>query len=252
MHDLVVYGLGELGQLYGAGALRAGLRVTPITRDSDPEAVLTELPPDTPILVAVGEDALDGVLDQLGQRGEQAILLQNELFPRRWQARAISPTVIVAWLLKKRGTALTVARPSPVFGRHAALVERVHEALSISTERVSDERALLQAIVDKYAFILTINALGMLRDRTLSTWLQEDPLRVRTLANEAAALGGKLAEGTVDVDRSVRAVAEGMRALGTMSARGRSAETRVRRALEHAASLGLTTPALQDALTQRG
>ncbi|HEY6876796.1 MAG TPA: hypothetical protein VI299_02210 [Polyangiales bacterium] len=249
MRDLVVYGLGELGQLYGAAALRTGMRVIPITRSVDPHTVLTTVAPDTPIMVAVGEDALPSVLDVLGPRLAHAILLQNELFPSAWQARGQTPTVLVAWLLKKRGTPLSIARPSPAFGRHAELVEALHAALAIPTERLLDEQALGRAIVEKYAFIVTINALGLLRDRTLGTWLQEDPLRVRALAEEASRLGARLCEVEIDLAHTAQVVAEGMHALGTMSARGRSAEARVARALAHGARLGLDLPALRAART---
>jgi hypothetical protein len=246
MRDLVVYGLGELGQLYGAAALRAGLRVTPITRGSDAQAVLGALSADTPVLVAVGEDALEPVLATLGARLEQAILLQNELFPAQWRAHGQVPTVLVPWLLKKRGMPLSIARPSPVYGKHAALVEALHRALDIPSQLLRDEPALLQAIVEKYAFILTINALGLLRDRSLATWLQEDPLRVRALAHEASTLGARLADAEVDLIRSAQVVSEGMHALGTMSARGRTAQARVQRALAHGARLGIALPALAE------
>ena len=183
MRNLVVYGLGELGQLYGAAALRAGYRVTPITRHSDPHAVLATLAPDVPIVVAVAESALEEALTVLGKaRGDSAILLQNELFPSLWRRHDVTPTVLVPWLLKKRGTPLLVARPTPVFGAHAELVATLHRALELPFEVLPHEHALYQALVAKYAFILTINALGLLRDRTLGMWLQEDPERVSALA----------------------------------------------------------------------
>ncbi|MET0287197.1 MAG: hypothetical protein ABW352_22120 [Polyangiales bacterium] len=242
MRDLIVYGLGQLGQLYGSAALRAGYRVTPITRAIAPEAVLTSLPEQTPVLIAVGEEALPTALRELG--AHPAILLQNELFPSLWQG--LTPTVMVPWLLKKSGAPLTVPRPTQVYGPHAELVEALHAALAIPCERLASAKALEQALVDKYAFILTINALGLARDRTLSTWLSEDPLRVRALADEAGALGERLCGASVDRVRSTQAVLEGMRALGSMSARGRTARSRVDRALQNAERLGVAVPALRE------
>jgi len=248
MRNFVVYGLGELGQLYGAAALRAGLRVTPITRASDPRDVLRGLPDDVPVLVAVGESALDEALEVLGKaRGGATILLQNELFPSSYRKHEVTPTVLVPWLLKKRGTPLMVARPSPVYGPQATLVEELHRALQLPSMTLPDERALHQALVEKYAFILTINALGALRDRTLNTWLQEDPHRVRALARETAELGALLCESEVDLAACERAVAEGMRALGTIAARGRAAEARIVRALANGERLGMALPELSDA-----
>ena len=250
MRELVVYGLGELGQLYGAGALRAGLRVTPITRQTDAAAVLRTLPSEVPILVAVGEAALDEVLGGLGTRASSAILLQNELFPSRWQRLDATPTVFVPWLLKKRGMPLLVARPTPVCGRHAELVCELHQALEIPAVMLREERELAQALIAKYAFILTMNTLGLLRDRTLALWLQEDPVRVAALAKEAADLGAALCECEVERAPCERAVDEAMRALGTISARGRTAEARVTRALEHGSRLGLTLPELARAYAE--
>jgi hypothetical protein len=245
MRDMSIYGLGQLGQLYGGAALRVGLRVTPITRSVDPRAALASLPSETPVLIAVGEDALDGALDALGPRLAHAILLQNELFPSAWEARGSTPTVMVPWLLKKAASPLTVPRPTQVFGRHAELVEALHEALAIPCQRLHDEAALRQAMVDKYTFILTINALGLVRDRTLAVWLDEDLPQVRAVADEAASLGERLCATAIDRGRATRATLEGMHALGTMSARGRTARSRLDRALAHAARLDVTLPTLR-------
>ncbi len=251
MRELVVYGLGELGQLYGAGALRAGFRVTPITRQTDPAQVLPTLSGEVPILVAVGETALDDVLERLAPaHGGSLVLLQNELFPSRWQRFGVTPTVLVPWLVKKRGLPLAVARPTAVYGRFARLVGELHEALALPLEPLREERALHGALVAKYAFIVTINALGLLRDRTLALWLQEDPVRVRALAEEAAAVGARLCQSELDLAGCARTVEEAMRALGPMSARGRSAEERVIRALGHADRFGLAVPELARTLAQ--
>jgi hypothetical protein len=245
MRELVVYGLGELGQLYGAAALRAGLRVTPITRASDPERVLSNCSPEAPILIAVGERALPDVLAGLGVRAaNRVVLLQNELFPSQYRGLSAHPTVLVPWLLKKPGMPLLVARPTPVFGPFAELVSELHRAIEVPSLVLSSERELHQALVDKYAFILTINALGVLRDRTLAVWLQEDPRTVEALAQEATELGARLCESDIDPAQAKRAVTEGMRALGTISARGRTAPERVARAREQAAHLGLQLPEL--------
>lgn len=245
MREIVIYGLGELGQLYGAAALRAGLRVTPIIRASDPHAVLTAHSPDVPILVAVGEKALDEVLATLGpERADAVILLQNELFPGQYRKLGKVPTVLVPWLLKKRGMPLLVARETPVFGRFAGLVCELHGALELPAVELASESALQQALVEKYAFIVTINALGLLRDRTLSMWLQEDLARVRELARETATLGAAHCDTPIDPSACVQVVEQAMHALGSMAARGRSARERVERALAEGARLGVALPEL--------
>jgi len=262
MRDLIVVGIGELGSLYANAALKRGLRVTPLTRAQDPASTLLEAPADTPVLVAVGEADLDAALQSLpAERLASLILLQNELFPSHWARFTRStPTVMVPWLLKKKGEPLLVARSTPVYGRHAPLVVELHAALGFSAEALPDEAALRQAIVDKYAFILTVNALGLLEDLSLGEWSNKDPAQVGALAREAAQLGARLVTARanddgpeqipaselerIDVDASIAQVELGMRAMAAMRARGRTAKARLERALSNAARFGLVTPAL--------
>lgn len=246
MRELVVYGIGELGRLLGGGALRAGLRVTPITRALSPERVLAAVAPGTPVLIAVSERDLPGVLASLPKAHRSAvILLQNELFPSVWREQALTPSVLVPWVLQKKGLPTRVARPTPVFGAQAGLMSDVLAALSIPSERLADEAALGQALVDKYVFILTINALGLAQDRTLGTWLQEDPAYVWDLCEEATTLGEALLGAPIDPAAAQVATQKAMIALTDIPARGRSAKDRVLRALDHARSLGLELPVLR-------
>src|SRR5688572_26348056 len=92
MPELAIFGLGELGKLYGAGALAAGFRVTPLLRQTPLNAVWTQLPERTPLLIAVSEPSLRSVLDNLpaNRRGD-AILLQNEVFPSLWSTEREAP-----------------------------------------------------------------------------------------------------------------------------------------------------------------
>ena len=123
--------------------------------------------------------------------------------------------------------------------------------LGFEAERLANETSLQQAIVDKYAFILSVNALGLLHDITLGEWLKKDVAQVAELAAEAASLGVRLvSEGTnsqatdFDITSSVAQVRAGMLAMGGMRAKGRTAKDRVRRALEHAHRFGIATPTL--------
>jgi hypothetical protein len=248
MRELVVIGLGELGQLLGGLALRAQLRVTPITRGMSIPSTLREVQAGTPILVAVGEDALDEVLAALPEeRKNAAILLQNGLFSAQWKAHRINPTVMIPWLLKKRGQPLLVARSTPVYGLYAELVCDLHRAGGLETEVLTSASQLAQALVDKYAFILTVNALGLLRDITLGEWLATDSLTIEALAKEAASLGARLCESEIDLARSVAEVLGAGHALAAMRARGRTAQARVLRALEQARAFGLPLPELAKA-----
>jgi len=245
MRDLLVWGVGELGKLYGSGALAAGFRVTPILRTSDVPITLAGRSPDTPILIAVSEQGLPDVLDSVprAQKG-QVILLQNELFPSLWATEAEAPTVMIPWLLKKKGDPQIVIRETPVYGVHSEVVKAMHEALGLPCATLDSASALASELADKYAFILTINALGVVRDRTLGGWLREEPVRVRDLASEACQLAARLAETPLDEARRIQRVLQGMHALSALSARGRSAGARVTRAQAHARALGLDLPLL--------
>ncbi len=245
MEELVIFGLGELGQLYGGAALAAGYRVTPVLRATPVGPLLAGLPPRTPLLIAVPEAGLDAVLSGLPPpRREDAILLQNGIFPSLWTGAAGTPTVMVPWLLKKQGAPQIVIRSTPVFGRHAGLVLALHAALHIDAVVLDDAHALAQALADKYAFILTINALGVWRDQTLGRWLDEEPVRVRALAAEAGSLAARLADVAPDRDRAEEAVLAGMFALRDVSARGRSAASRLAHADAAARRLHLVLPLL--------
>lgn len=246
MRELIIVGIGELGKLLGAGALRAGIRVTPVTRALRLEDVLARVAPDVPVLVSVAENALDPVLATLqAAQPRQIALLQNELFPSHYRAYGLAPSVLVPWILQKRGLPTIVARPSPLFGPLAELFAQIFDALSFPHVRARDEAELAQALVDKYAFILTINALGVSADRTLGTWLQEDPALVWDICDEATRLGQALVQAPIDPARARLACEEGMLALAQIPARGRTARERVERALEHARRLALDVPSLE-------
>lgn len=240
MRDFVIYGVGELGKLLAGAALRRGLRVTPITRDSQPEERLRQIAPGTPLLVSVGENDLPAVLAGLpSAHRSSVILLQNELFPSSWQAHGLTPSVFVPWVLQKRGLPTQAARPSPLFGAQAALLAELLDALSLPHVTLHSEAELTQALVDKYVFILAINALGLAVDRTLGMWLQEDPTQVWDVCEEACVLGEALAGRPIDHAVAHAAAEEGMRGLAQVPARGRTAGERVARALAHATRLGL-------------
>jgi len=246
MAELLIFGLGELGKLYGAGALGAGFRVTPVLRSTPLEPLWNGLPERTPLLIAVSEPSLSAVLQALpATRSGDSILLQNEIFPSLWAHAPEAPTVMIPWLLKKKGQPQIVIRSTPVFGRHAGAVVAMHEALGLRCDVLKDSTELAHALAHKYTFILTINALGVWRDQRLGRWLDEDLALVRDLASEAASLAGRLAEIEIDTQVAIEATLDGMHAMQAINARGRSATTRLSRAQSEAKRLGLVLPLLE-------
>ncbi|MEW5848194.1 MAG: hypothetical protein AB2A00_05240 [Myxococcota bacterium] len=239
--DLVVVGLGQLGQLYAGGALKLGIRVTPVVRTTPRPLALSALPGHTPILVAVGEDALGGVLEEIpAARRDHVVLLQNELFPSVWRAHGVrSPTVLIPWLSRKKGRPLEVARPTLAYGPHAGLFAAVHGALDLPCEVTTETARMEDGLVAKYTFIITINALGVQEDLTLGAWLRKDPARVDVLAAEAHALGQAQLGRPVPRDDVLRQAREAMAALPDYPARGRTARARIERAVAVAQQRGV-------------
>lgn len=245
--DTIILGLGQLGQLFGASALKAGHRVTPLLRNQPREPVFDHLPAGVPIWVTVGEKDLPSAVQSLPEaRLADVILVQNELFPSVWEGLGLkNPTVAVVWISKKKGRPVEVGGPTQVFGPHAEHVALLHRAMALPIDTLQEEGELGQALVDKYAFILTINALGLAENRTLGEWLAADAKRVEATAAEAALLGAALLGRSVDQKKTQAAVALGMEALSHYPARGRTAPARVQRALADAARFDLNLPTLK-------
>ena len=244
--DLVVFGVGQLGQLFAGGALRLGVRVTPITRSTDRPAVWSALPPDTPILIAVREaDLADAIADVPEARRGDLILVQNELFEPLWtDLGAEDPTVVVFWTNKKPRVPLLIGRRTALHGRHADFMAAVHAQLDILAEVLSEPEARDDELVAKYAFILTINALGLIEDTTVGAWLEKDRERVTAVLDDAIQLGERYAGRACRRERALAGALAGMTGMGSLKAKGRSAPSRLRRALSDAEEAGLELPAL--------
>lgn len=244
--ELGVIGIGQLGQLYAGGALRLGLRVTPLLRGQDRPAFYDALPPGTPLLLSLPEDALAGEVAQVpAARKDDVVLVQNELFPTQWRALGLAnPTVLTVWLSKKKSRPVEVARATLAHGPFARLFVQIHEALGLPARVATDESELLQDIVAKYVFILTINALGLVENLTLGEWLKRDPEGVRALIAEAARLGSWHAGQEVPPERLTPAVLAAMEALHGYPARGRSAGERLARAQRDLAEATIAAPRL--------
>jgi hypothetical protein len=239
--DAVVVGLGQLGQLFSIGALKLGRRVSPLLRDS-PTHVLDNVDDATPILACTPETALADVVKRVPRaRRDDLCLVQNELFPKVWRDAGleVDPTVIVFWHAKKANKPILLGNPTQVHGRHAPFVKQVHEALQLPCEVLEDEAARDAALVAKFALILAINALGLVRDVTLGAWRDDDPATVDVMVDEARRLGEAHLGRAVD-HAAVRRLVQGeMDALREYPAKGRTAAARVQRAQADAEALGV-------------
>lgn len=251
--ELLIFGVGQLGQLYAAGALRLGIRVWPLTRQMDPEAVLATFPVGEPILLGVSEAAFADALQMipLARRGD-VVLVQNELFPnqlREWGLE--NATILTVWLSKKKGRPIEVARTSSAFGPHATRFHQMHNALDLPSIVLDTRSALHGDIAAKFTFILTINALGLLENLSLGQWLEKDATQVSHLIDEARALAQVHLQEEVDAAQIRRWVMEAMEGLRDYPARGRSAEARLKKALSDAERFALELPALRKVASEQ-
>lgn len=251
MRDAAVVGLGQLGQMYAGALLNQGYRVTPVVR-ATPRPLELGLAPEAPVLVSVGEDALDAALSELvaAGLGQRVMLLQNELFPATWKKHPTAhPTVMVVWTNRKKGVPL-VGAPTRVFGPLADLVVRMHAALEIPCEVLPDEHALNTELCAKYAFIVAVNALGVSEPRTLQEWMEAEPQTVGRVLQDAVSLSAVRVDASVDVEEARRRAHSAMVALASIPSRGRTSWARMERAAAVSQEQHLPVPALRRLLPQ--
>lgn len=241
---LVVVGAGgNLGGVFVDGATRLGRGVVALRRGDDVAAAVARAPVGAPILIATGEADLAPAVAAVpvDRRGDVA-LLQNELTPAKWRALGLdAPTIVVVWSSIKRGAPQLQGRRAAVHGRHAALLVDALAAAGEPAVVLTDDRALREELAAKDAFLLAVNALGLLVDRTVGAWLDAEP----SLVDDVLADAITIAAARVDVADRARiraAVHEEMTLLREMPAKGRTAAGRVRRAVQDADALRLATP----------
>ncbi len=244
---VVIIGIGQLGGVFARGFLRLGYPVVPITRGVEMREVEQELPEPTLALVAVGEDDLHPVLENMPPSWKQRVgLLQNELLPRDWEAHKISdPTVAVVWFEKKHRQPVKAPIPSPVYGPQAELIVRAFDTLEIPARRLASPEALQYELALKYAYILTMNLAGLAGGETIADLLDRHADTTRAIVGEVLNLVERLAERDLPREQMMRDLFGYLDLARAHKARGRSAPKRLRRALAHADRLGLEVPHLR-------
>lgn len=248
---IVVVGMGQLGALFSEGFLRSGFTVTPILRGSDMAAISEQTKPNA-VLIATGEDDLDGALSSLPPSArDRAILIQNELRPGKWQKHDLEPTIAIVWFEKRKGKPPTVVLPTVLFGKHAALVDQALEKLDLPRRTVLSREELAHELVLKNLYILGLNLTGLRVGGVAQELLTKNETLFRSvvaelLPLEAALLGGAAPFSSVSLDdaRLIKDLEGAILADPLHSCSGRSAPRRLERTLEDAARLGIETPIL--------
>ena len=237
-----------MGSVFARGLLRSGHPVFPVTRDTGIENMVRELPSPELVLVAVAENDLHPVLEQLPASWQSRIaLLQNELLPGDWQPYGfMNPTVISVWFEKKKGQDVKVLIPSPVYGPKAGLLQECLGALDIPARIVEDEAALLFELVVKNVYIVTTNCAGLVTGGTVSELWNNHGELAGNIAREVIQIQETLTGQAFDADRlidSMRVAFDGDPDHGCM---GHSAPARLARALQQADAAGLEVPRLRE------
>lgn len=238
-HHMMAVGLGELGAFYSVAALRAGASVQPVRRGDDYGSEVASLPADVPILVAVSEGSLDGILAATpSARRPDLILVQNSVTPSIWSDWDSTPTVATVWSAVKPGQPLRAGQRTSVFGKHAAFFSAIQAHVGLTGTVLETETSLTGEMVAKYAFILTINALGLAYDETVGALLSGRTDRFHEVLAASLDVGALLIEGDFDREAAAATAVEGAEALASMPARGRSAPARLQLAIDTLQSAG--------------
>jgi hypothetical protein len=251
---VVVVGIGELGAVFSRGFLRLGHPVYPIVRGMSPSEEGQEIPDPALVLIAVGEADLHPVLSSIpdGWRDRLA-LLQNELLPRDWNAHGLPhPTIIVVWFTKKKGIAITPSFDSPVYGRHADLVEEALNAIDIPTRRVDSPQEILLELVHKNVHIFTMNIAGLATGALLGELINEHLSLTKEVASEVIDLQEWLVGSQLPRPKLMERLWETLAAKPGGPATGRTALDRLMRAIRYADEGSLAVPRLREIYAATG
>ena len=244
---VVILGIGELGGVFARGFLRLGHPVFPLTRTMNIAQEAAHIPEPELVLITVGEDSLQPILQQIPQQWRSRLgLLQNELLPRDWEPHAAAnPTVISVWFDKKPGIDVKSLIPSHVYGPAANLIHEALASLGIVCHRLADQEQLLFTLVLKNLYILTVNIAGLETGGTVSELWQKHRELASQVANEVIDIQEYLTGKSLPRKRLVEALLDAFDLDPGHQCTGRSAPQRLRRALQQAKQGGLAVPALQ-------
>jgi len=243
----VIVGMGEMGGSFAKGLLRLGHAVVPMLRGTPVADVANRYPEPLLALVTVGEADLDSTLAALPAAWKPNTgLIQNELLPRDWLARAVvNPTVAVVWFEKKPRRTETPILPTPIAGRHAAMLVDALAAIDVPALVVTDEADLLYELVRKNVYIIAMNVGGLVSGGTTSDLWYNHRALAEEVARDVISVQEWLTGSSLNTDRYLSGLVEAIDARPDIGATGRSAPARLARAISHADHAGLAVPRLR-------
>lgn len=245
--SVVIVGIGQMASVLGFGFLRLGRPVVPVTREMSMRAVAEAFDSPELVLIAVGEDDLEGVLSETPSAWRDHLaLLQNELRPSIWARHHLeTPTVLSAWFEKKKGMDVRTLRNSPVFGPKAELVCSALLAVGVASEVAPDD-GLVHELAKKNLYILTVNIAGLVIDRSVGELWNLHHEVVDSVFAELYRLEERLLGVTLDRSAQEQSLRDAVHAAPERRARGRTAHERLLRTLRQASDVGLSLSRLSE------
>jgi len=244
---VIVVGMGEMGSVFARGFLRCGHPVIPVTRDMSVEAVAAEYPEPALVLVAVGEAALQSVLETIPEVWHNKLaLLQNELLPSDWQQHPFNnPTVISVWFEKKKGKDSKPLISSPAWGPSAGLLVYALSSLDIPAHIVDTLDGMTYELVRKNVYIVTTNIAGLKTGGTVSELWAKHEAFAREVAFEVMDVQEALVGHELPRERLIEGMLEAFDGDPDHGCMGRSAPSRLARAITQADAAGLDVSTLR-------
>lgn len=235
---IVIIGLGEMGSVFARGLLRLGHPMYPITRQSDIKLAASKIEQPLLVLVAVAENDLHPVLEQIPQQWQdRLVLLQNELLPRDWEkyawAKATPPSVVSVWFEKKKGQDSKVLIASPIYGQHSQVIHDALATLDIPVDILSSSEKLELELVIKNIYILTTNIAGLILEEgaTVDTLWQQHQTLAKAVASDVIDIQEYLTGKKLDRNILISGMVNAIQGDLEHKCMGRSAPARLERAL---------------------
>lgn len=243
---IVIIGIGQMAGVFARGFLRCGYPVYPITRDMSMSEAAQELEDIELVLLAVAENDLDQSLQEIPSAWQdKLVLLQNELLPRNWLIHDIqNPTVISVWFEKKKGQDAKVLLPSPIFGKKADIICKALLSIEIPAKVLQSEHELLYELVLKNVYILTTNISGLETGGNVRELWDNHNNLARQVASDVILIQESLSQQHFSVEDLIKDFHKAIEADPAHQCMGRSAPSRLKRALDQAKSANLETKTL--------
>ena len=245
--EVVIVGVGEMGSVFARACLRADRVVVPVNRSTSMAKVAERFPAPELCLVAVGENDLDGVLENLPDGWRTRIgLLQNELRPVNWKKHALGdPTLIVVWFEKKRERPLEVILPTVIGGPSAHWLAEALSDIGVAAQATDDPRQLAHALAAKNLYILTANVAGLVVGGTVGELLTTHQPLALEIAQEILDIEERLSETELHRDALLEMLLGAFASDPYHLCLGRTANERLTRTIAHADALSLRTPRIR-------